>query len=123
MITLCAILYITLWPTPVGADEVNLFPGADKLVHAIMMGGLLSAVLFDHRRAQRIISSIYIFKVGFWCVVFSAFDEIAQHVMNLGRSWSFSDFLSDVAGIVIASFLAPPVINSIFRKDGAANKN
>lgn len=48
-LTLSAVLYATLWPDPVGASEVMLFPGADKLIHAIMMGGLASAVLFDMR--------------------------------------------------------------------------
>jgi len=76
------ILYATLNSDPVGADRFPAIPHLDKLIHAIMFGGLFSAISFDRRR-----------------------DDIL-------------DWLADTAGIIIAYFTAPPVINHIFR-----NKN
>lgn len=116
ILTFSVVLYATLWPDPVGAEEVSLFPGADKLIHAIMMGGLASAVLFDWRRSGRSLSRRFIVSVACVAVLFSALDEIAQNAMNLGRALEFLDFLADTGGIIIASFAAPPVINKIFSK-------
>ena len=116
MLTLAVVLYATLWPDPVGAEESMIFPGADKLIHAVMMGGLSSAVLFDRRRAGHKLTCGYIVIVAIVMVVFSALDEVLQSAMGLGRSLDVLDFLADVTGIAIASLTAPPVINRIFRK-------
>ena len=120
-LTLCVVLYATLWPDPVGAPEVAFFPGADKLIHAIMMGGLVSAVLFDYRRSGKKLSRSFIIRCVVCGIIFSAMDEVAQQSMNLGRSLEFLDFLADTGGIILASVLAPPVINSIFRNKREQN--
>lgn len=114
-LTLSVVLYVTLSPDPAGADKFMLFEGADKLIHAIMMGGLDSAILFDRRRMGSPLTKAFIVIVACACVVFSALDEIAQQFMSLGRSMDVFDFVADTVGIVIASLIAPPVINSIFR--------
>lgn len=114
-LTLGVVLYATLWPDPVAADDVMLFPGADKLIHAIMMGGLTSAILFDMRRAGHSLTRRRILAVGAVIVVFSVIDEILQAAMDLGRAFEAVDILADTAGIIIASFTAPPTINRIFR--------
>lgn len=116
LLTLAVVLYATLWPDPAGAEQVNLFPGADKLVHAIMMGGLASAIMFDRRRAGHKLYKHYIVAVGLVVVAFSAFLELAQQAMGLGRTLDWFDFIADVVGVVVASFAAPPVINRIFRR-------
>lgn len=115
MITLAVVLYATLWPDPAGADDVMIFPGADKLIHAIMMGGLLSAILFDKRRSGSLLTNKYITYAAGIIIIFSVFDEVAQSLMGLGRSSDFLDFLADAGGVILASLLAPPVINRIFR--------
>lgn len=115
-ITLLVVLYATLWPDPVGADRVMLFPGADKLIHAIMMGGLLSAFLFDFRRQGKSLTARFVIIMAVIVVIFSAFDEYAQKTMNLGRSFELLDLLADAGGVLIAAVTAPPVINRIFRK-------
>lgn len=114
-LTLGVVLYATLSPNPVGADEVMLFPGADKLIHAIMMGGLASAVLFDMRCAGHRLSRRRKFYVALAVFVFSFIDEFAQQAMELGRSPELADAIADTVGIIVASFTAPPVINHIFR--------
>lgn len=116
LLTLTVVLYATLWPDPAGSGVGLLFEGADKLIHAIMMGGLLSAIFFDRRRSDHRLTRVF----KLWSVVamfvFSALDEIAQDVMLLGRSFDILDILADWVGIIIALMSAPPVINRIFRK-------
>ena len=116
-LTLLVVLYATLWPEPLAADQVMLFPGADKLIHAIMMGGLSSAILFDLRRAGKTISKDVCLKVGIGMVIFSFLDEIGQASMNLGRAFEFMDFIADTGGVILGIILSRPVINYIFRKD------
>ena len=116
LLTVAVILYATLWPDPVGASEVSLFEHADKLVHAVMMGGLVSAVLFDRRRAGKALTRKAILTAAIGGIIFSAADEVAQKLMALGRSWELADFLADMGGILIACLTAPGVINRIFRK-------
>ena len=47
MVVLIAIIYLTLFPQPLGENEVHLFEGADKIVHFIMFGGLTGTFIFD----------------------------------------------------------------------------
>lgn len=116
LVTLAVVLYATLWPDPAGADEVMLFPGADKLIHAVMMGGLLSALLFDYRRSGKVFTRRGIVLTAVSVIIFSGVDEVAQQAMQLGRTLDVFDFLADAIGVVIAAFTAPPVINAIFSK-------
>lgn len=52
-ITVAAVLYLTLVPDPFqGAQPVVLFPGADKVVHAIMMAGVYLCLAIDHMRRE-----------------------------------------------------------------------
>ena len=45
MIVIAVILYATLNDNPLGADELPIFPGADKVIHAIMFGGLFLSLI------------------------------------------------------------------------------
>lgn len=116
LLTLSVVLYATLWPDPAGASAVMLFPGADKIIHAVMMGGLSAAVLFDRRRAGQRLTQRYIVAVALCMLIFSLADEWAQTAMGIGRTGDVWDLLADAGGIVIAATTAPPVINRIFRK-------
>ena len=100
-------------------NTIPLFPGADKLIHAIMMGGLAAAAMFDYKRTVvtrgvrlpiRVIGTIAVATA-----IFSIIDEIVQGEMDLGRTCDFYDILADWGGITIAALMAPPVINRIFR--------
>ncbi|MDE6396092.1 MAG: VanZ family protein, partial [Muribaculaceae bacterium] len=88
---------------------------ADKLIHAIMMGGLSSAILFDYRRSGKKITSKICFNVGLWMIIFSMIDEIGQSAMNLGRTFELMDFLADTGGVILGVVLSRPVINYIFK--------
>ncbi len=52
-----AILYLTLMPQPLPDDTPKLFPGADKVVHALMFGGLTFVILLDTQRRRNYSSS------------------------------------------------------------------
>lgn len=118
-LTLAVVLYATLWPDPVGADGMMWFPGMDKLIHAVMMGGLTGAFIFDRRRSGRKLTRRFINATGLAVLIFSGLDEWAQSAMNLGRAFEAADLLADAAGIGVAMFTAPCVVNAIFRKKGS----
>lgn len=115
-LTFAVVVYATIFPHPVGADELALFPGYDKLIHAIIMGGMASAVMFDYRRGGRILSKRVVIFVALCTAVFAFVDEWIQHIVSPNRIYDIWDILAGIGGIVIASFTAPPVINRIFRK-------
>ena len=50
--TTLLILWLTLAPDPLGDDAPTLFPGADKIVHAIMFGFLTTMILLDTERKR-----------------------------------------------------------------------
>lgn len=115
-LVLAAILWLTLAPHPVGDTEIELFPGADKLIHAIMMGGLAFTALFDYARKgtwrkSRKIKVAVASTVAIICIIFSCADEWAQGVMELGRSTDPWDLVADIIGIILASAIAIPTIH------------
>lgn len=120
MLTFAVVIYCTLIPHPVGADELALFPGYDKLIHAIIMGGLLGAILFDEYRSTRILKKQYIINAGVGVAIFAVADEILQHVIAPERTFDLWDIFAGFAGVIIAAFAAPPVIKRLFRKKRAA---
>lgn len=51
-LVVAVIIYATLFPDPAGADELPDIPGIDKLIHAIMFGGMAGALAFDYCRSH-----------------------------------------------------------------------
>lgn len=103
---LAAILWATLSPSPAGDIEVPLFPGADKVVHALMFGALTLCVCFDlgiWRGGKRCLAA----GVPWIAAVASTFVGVAieylQRGMNLGRSFEPTDMLADLAGAAAAA--------------------
>ncbi|MCH5233152.1 MAG: VanZ family protein [Muribaculaceae bacterium] len=109
-ITLLLILWLTLAPKPLGAEPPVLFPGADKIVHALMFGFLATMMLFDRQRKNRWKPAGWLtaLTVGSISSIIGICIEFAQNAMNLGRSFEISDILADTAGALIASFLYVP---------------
>lgn len=116
MIVVAAILYATLNSDPVGADDLPQIPHLDKLIHAIMFGGLFSAIMFDRMRSHCSDSLAIRIMIAAVCVVCGAVDEIAQNAADNGRSGDIYDFYADIAGIIVAFFAAPPAIRAVLRK-------
>lgn len=117
-IVLCVILYGTLMPHPVGEETIPPIPYIDKLIHAVMMGGLLSAFAFDWQRSHpsEKLTPTFMWAV-FGCVLsFSIFDEFLQGYLDNGRDADPWDFLADCVGAFVAVYLAPPAIRYCLRR-------
>lgn len=116
VLTLALVLYITLAPSPVGADELPAIPGIDKWIHAILGGGLASAVMFDCTRwMHRTLPYAVICYITMCAMAFMAFDEVMQSLMGIGRASDPFDLLADWGGIIAAAFLAPGAIRRVLK--------
>lgn len=117
IIVIGVILYATLSSDPLGNSSLPPIPHLDKLIHAVMMGGLLSVFAFDwqHAYPEKPLTPSFLWAV-FGCVLaFSIGDELLQGAIDNGRSGDPYDFLADCIGAAVAVYLAPPIIKSILR--------
>lgn len=114
-LTLAVVLYATLWSNPLGAQEMPAIPHLDKLIHAIMMGGLFGAIVFDRQRADKSkrVSRKFLNVLAVAIMGFCIIDEIAQTEMGIGRSGDILDLGADWTGIAIAYFTAPAAVRKI----------
>lgn len=115
IIVLMVILYGTLASHPVMADDLPPIPYLDKLIHAVMMGGLLGAFVFDWQRAHRCthIPKSLLWRAWICVALFSVADEIAQGALKNGRSSDPIDFVADLFGAFCAIYLAPPAVRYV----------
>lgn len=116
MIVLLVIVYATWTPHPVDPDDIPKIPYVDKLIHAIMMGGLCSALMFDfyrHRHGQLTLRTIIAFAAS--VMAFSVLDEWLQGVLPIGRPSDVWDLVADCIGCLVAVFAAPPVIKKVVK--------
>lgn len=99
-IVFAAILWLTLVPHPLGDDEPELFPGADKVAHGLMFGGLTLVVLLDYRRKHdwRPLRIGFIWGVALMSALIGVTIEYLQRWMELGRGFEVTDMIADAAG-------------------------
>lgn len=107
IITIAVILWMTLAPHPLGDEDIPLFPGADKLVHAIMFGGLTIVALLDITRRQRWrpVPARCLWFVAILASLLGVLIEICQWKMGLGRSFEWADIAADTAGAFLCALL------------------
>ncbi|ROT05425.1 VanZ family protein [Lepagella muris] len=107
IITTLLILWLTLMPDPLGDDAPTLFPGADKVVHAIMFGFLSVMLLLDYQRKHgwRETGSGVMLIAAFISSALGILIEFIQRWMAMGRGFDPGDMVADVAGVVICVFL------------------
>lgn len=119
IVVILVILYGTMASHPVMADDLPPIPYLDKLIHAIMMGGLLGAFVFDWQRAHRSkrIPKSLLWKALACVALFSVADEIAQGMLGNGRSSDPLDFVADIVGATCAVYLAPPAVRYVLGLD------
>jgi VanZ family protein len=113
-VTVAAVLYLTLVPRPLPDMDMPMWEHTDKVVHALMMLGVLWAANVDIMRRNRIrwcrmrLSSMVWLTVA--VMAFGGVIELAQGAMQMGRGADWVDFAADCAGAVVAaviSWLAP----------------
>lgn len=107
ILVVALILWLTLAPHPIGDEELPLFPGADKLVHAIMFGTLSAVLLFDYSRFHRWrnISWPWAFILALDSALFGICIEFLQEAMEMGRSFEYLDMIADSTGAFLAMLL------------------
>lgn len=108
ILTVLCILWLTLASEPVGDTDIPLFPGADKLAHSIMFGGLTAVAIFDWTRVRswRTVPAGLIVLIALLSVAFGIGIEFTQRSMNLGRGFEVSDMLADAAGAFVVAVAA-----------------
>lgn len=107
IVTVVAILWLTLAPRPLGGITPPLFPGADKVVHALMFGGLEFMICVDRARSKdwKSPSLMFILFTSTIVILFGALIEFLQEAMNMGRSADLLDFIADSIGtLAVALF-------------------
>lgn len=118
-VTFLIILWLTLIPHPLPADTPELFPGADKVVHALMFGGLVLTLVIDrelwcqrsYEDKGRLPRRCRYEPWGFAliAIVIGGAIELLQGWMGLGRGCDVYDFVADIAGALIFALLAPRI--------------
>ncbi|MDE5975102.1 MAG: VanZ family protein [Muribaculaceae bacterium] len=105
IITVLVILWLTLSPDPLGKDSPRLFPGADKVAHALMFGGLTVMILFDHTRRDRWRPATVKFATiaAAASTILGCIVEFAQLIMNVGRGFEYTDMVADLVGADICA--------------------
>lgn len=83
-----------------------------------MMGGLVGAITFDYKRAerQRQLTFRFMSTVAAYVMVACIADELAQAYLTDSRSGDVLDLLADWAGVWVAVFTAPPAVNHVLRR-------
>ena len=106
-LTVALILWLTLAPDPLGDDSPDLFPGADKIVHAIMFGFLTVMVLLDRQRKAewRKVSAKFISFTAVATAAFGIAIEFIQRAMDMGRGFEVADMIADCAGVALCACL------------------
>lgn len=117
------ILWLTLAPHPLPETEISFFPHCDKVVHALMFGGMAFALFFDRalwrlRRNDKRLHYIRCEKllILLSVVVFGGCIELLQTFMALGRGGDIFDFFADVIGIVVFVLVSPHIVASLLNR-------
>lgn len=124
IIVMAVVCYAIFFPDPMGDSMDMSIPHLDKLIHAIMMGGIVAAVAFDLHRAD-MSHNCLTFKsmavITLAVMSFGVVSEILQSAMGLGRTGDIFDIAADWGGALIAAFTAPPAIHAVLKKSRRHN--
>lgn len=107
----CLILYATLMPQPDVPKDVPLFEGADKVVHAGMMGVLAAAAVFDLRRGGNACDLRTMAGVALWVMAFGVLTELAQGALTADRGADPADALADWTGAIVSLIICKLYLN------------
>lgn len=108
----CLICYLTLVPRPLPEMQIEWFEGADKVVHALMMTGMMICLAFDtmlHRcrkkeLPQRPTGTLTLWMLG--VMGFGGVIELLQMCMQMGRGAEWADLGADCVGAIAGWLLA-----------------
>lgn len=103
------VLYLTLFPRPLGDSSIPMFPGADKLVHGLMFWAVAAGLCVDFGRVGAFLrrGAAFVAGMGFWLSsAIGGVVEIAQWKMDIGRSGDWLDFAADIVGASVGVVMA-----------------
>lgn len=107
LLTTALILWLTLAPHPVGDLDVPLFPGIDKVVHAIMFGWLTLMLCLDINKFTDKTPSVRAVWMSAIAASLSGIGiEWLQNATELGRSFELADIGADCGGALLAAIIA-----------------
>lgn len=116
-LVIIAILYISLAPDPM-PDEIPLllFPGADKVIHFIMYGGLTGTFCFDYyRRGNCSKEGIALIVAALIATAMGGAIELIQDYMGIGRHSDYLDFIANAAGAIVGILAGRFWVKSYFK--------
>lgn len=104
-VCLLAICWLTLASKPLGDTEIELFPHADKVAHAIMFGGFSFCIILDsvRKRHWRKCSPLTGVAAALASIALGIATEWLQATMHAGRSGDPFDLLADATGAILVS--------------------
>lgn len=106
-IVFLVIPWLTLDPQPIGEIPGVLFPGADKMIHGLMFGGMAVALSTDFQKrnwSKPVSDKLLLFSCLF-ASVYGVIIEILQGYMDLGRTFELMDIVADIVGAVVCSLI------------------
>lgn len=103
-----AILWLTLASKPLGDTEIQLFPHADKVAHAIMFGGFSFCIILDYVRKHRWTNCrlLTCVSAALASIILGIATEYLQNAMHAGRTGDPLDLCADFAGAVIVAAIS-----------------
>jgi VanZ family protein len=124
IIFILIVAYLSLFQPP--KVIIPLFRGWDKVVHFCMYSGLSGVMwlelLIKHRKRKTKVKYLINWAVV-WPVLFGGFLELCQHYFTRYRSGDWMDFLANLGGVVIATFIAWFILRPLILKNAILKKN
>lgn len=120
IIAILLLLYLTLVPKPL-PDTGLQFPHADKVIHAIMFGGIYFCLVLDFlRRRARFHQSLVMppavdISFALASIALGGAIELLQGSLAMGRSCDIFDFYADAAGVVIFFIFSKSLVRKLLR--------
>ncbi len=107
LITFVVIIYVSLDNNPFEINQVQLFEGADKIIHALMYGFWVMVMIYESSKflyfeEPDFISYILLIMMSF---LFSVSMELLQEIMEIGRHMDIYDIIANLSGIIIGSLV------------------
>lgn len=107
LITFVVIIYVSLDNNPFEINQVRLFEGADKIIHALMYGFFVMVMIYESSKylyfeEPDFISYILLIMMSF---LFSVSMELLQEIMEIGRHMDIYDIIANLSGIIIGSLV------------------
>lgn len=111
------ILYLSLADSQ-SFDKVPFLniPHLDKIVHFLMYFGLMSVIIFEHRKSIK--GGIRLILIALIPFIYGILMEILQLTITDSRSGNFYDILANSTGIIVSSLVwlaLGPRLNSYFK--------